>query len=228
LKRSRTPLSRPNSHSNGLENRKKAVDGYRAIAVILVILSHLDVPRVPGQTGVLFFFVISGYVITSSIIRECSVSFRFSLRNFFLRRAFKLLPPLLLIIILPSFLIVEILDRAALASQAFFYYNWWYLDKSSVGTLDGSQVVWSLSVEEQYYIFIALTVALIFHFFRRSFIPCLIGLYSIVFVYSLISRCAIYYYSNSQNEFGDIFRILYGNRYSRECDCIRRAYVSVS
>ena len=210
MKKLFTRISSHGTHSIAVDPRNKAVDGYRAVAVILVILSHLDVPYVPGQTGVLFFFVISGYVITSSIIRECNVTHKFSLKNFFLRRSFKLLPPLFLIIILPTLLFIEFIDMAALASQAFFFYNWWYLINSSTGTLDGSQVVWSLSVEEQYYIFIAIAVTVIFHFFRSYFVLALTVLYSIVFFCSTILRGVVYFYSNAQNEFGDVFRILYG------------------
>jgi peptidoglycan/LPS O-acetylase OafA/YrhL len=191
------------------ERRLKEIDGFRAIAVMIVILSHLGVNASPGQTGVLLFFVISGYVITSSITREYGRSNNFSLKNFLKRRALKILPPLFLIVILPSMLFGKEIGLPALISQILFFFNWQYLN-TSAGILPGSQVVWSLSVEEQYYIFIALAVALFIQYQRIHIIRFLVSLYLLLFCFAFFSRLIVFYSSNDQNAFGDIPRILYG------------------
>jgi peptidoglycan/LPS O-acetylase OafA/YrhL len=190
--------------------RRKEIDGFRALAVIIVILSHLDFKSIPGQTGVLLFFVISGFVITASVLREVSDLGKFSIKNFYKRRAFKLLPPLFFIIILPSLFVADQIDAPAILSQIFFYFNWQYFKSSTEGILAGSQVVWSLSVEEQYYISIAIIVSLLVVLALRSFIKLLTLTYLLLYVYSSASRVVIYLNSGDQNEWGDVPRILYG------------------
>ena len=190
--------------------RKKEIDGFRAIAVILVVLSHLDVRFIPGQTGVLFFFVISGYVITGSILREHSRTGKFSLLNFFKRRALKIIPPFAFIIVLPSLILINHLNAKAVSSQIFFFYNWTVLKSGISGILPGSQVVWSLSIEEQYYIFIALVVALLLNFSKSYFVKLLMLVYSTIFLYSFLSKVFFYFNPDSFNPFGDVPRILYG------------------
>jgi peptidoglycan/LPS O-acetylase OafA/YrhL len=188
----------------------KEIDGFRAVAVLIVVLSHLGISSSPGQTGVLLFFVISGYVITGSITREYGRSGTFSLKNFFKRRALKILPPLFVIVILPSILFAKDIGIRAFISQLLFFFNWQYLTSSTAGILPGSQVVWSLSVEEQYYIFIALAVALFIQYKRFEFTRFLAVLYLLIFCFAFISRLIINYSSDDRNAFGDIPRILYG------------------
>jgi len=207
---SRSSIQKPVSELKTHGVRKREIDGYRAIAVILVILSHLDIRFIPGQSGVLFFFVISGYVITGSILREYAKTDKFSLVNFFRRRALKIIPPLAFIILLPSIIMIKDLNAKAVSSQIFFLYNWQSLKSSTVGILPGSQVVWSLSVEEQYYIFIALAVALLLNVSKPNFVKRLTLVYSLIFLYSFLSRAFLYFNSDSSNAFGDVPRILYG------------------
>jgi peptidoglycan/LPS O-acetylase OafA/YrhL len=207
---SRSSIQNPVSELKTQGVRKREIDGYRAIAVILVILSHLDIRFIPGQTGVLFFFVISGYVITGSILREYAKTDKFSLVNFFRRRALKIIPPFAFIILLPSIVMINDLNAKAVSSQIFFLYNWQSLKSSTIGILPGSQVVWSLSVEEQYYIFIALVVALLMNFSKPNFVKHLTLVYSLIFLYSFLSRVFLYFNSDSHNPFGDVPRILYG------------------
>ena len=206
----RTLIQKSVSGSMNHGVRKVEIDGFRAIAVILVILSHLDVRFIPGQTGVLFFFVISGYVITGSILREYAKTDKFSLVNFFRRRILKIVPPFAFIIVLPSIIMINDLNVKAVCSQIFFLYNWQYFESSTVGILPGSQVVWSLSIEEQYYIFIALIVALLLNFSKSYFVKLLLLAYSLIFIYSFLSRVFIYFNSDSFNPFGDVPRILFG------------------
>ena len=206
----RTLIQKSVSRSVTYGVRKGEIDGFRAIAVVLVILSHLEFRFIPGQTGVLFFFVISGYVITGSILREYARKGSFSLLNFFKRRALKIIPPFAFMIVSPSLILMNHLNATAVSSQLFFLYNWTYLKSSASGILPGSQVVWSLSVEEQYYISIALVVALLLNFSKSYFVELLTLVYSLIFLYSFLSRVFIYFNSDSYNPFGDVTRILYG------------------
>jgi peptidoglycan/LPS O-acetylase OafA/YrhL len=190
--------------------RKKEIDGFRALAVLVVVVSHLGLRSAPGQTGVLLFFVISGYVITGSILREVHTSGEFSIMKFFGRRAFKLLPPLFLIILIPSLMFVDDISVRILVSQMFFYFNWQYLTTLTQGILPGSAVVWSLSVEEQYYIGVAITVATIVRFAKANFVKYLTLTYLTVFLASFLSRLFLFFSDDKQNSFGDVSRILYG------------------
>lgn len=145
-----------------------ALDGLRAFAVLAVLLYHLDTPWSPlhlrgGFFGVDVFFVLSGYLITSILLSEWRRSTGVSLPNFWLRRARRLLPAvgfllsavlLYALIVLPSE--VASLRRDALASLG--YVTNWYLifhDQSyfeSWGRPSLFQHLWSLAIEEQFYL----------------------------------------------------------------------------
>ena len=191
-------------------NRKKEIDGFRAIAVILVILSHLGIRGIPGQTGVLFFFVISGYVITSSILREVKSSGKFSLIMFYKRRALKILPPLFLIILVPSLMMTNQIQLMPVLSQMFFFYNWQWQQTGVSGILPGSQVVWSLSVEEQYYISIAILVAILVVISKFNLVKNLFFLYISILFISSGTRIFIYLMQSPESLNVDLSRILYG------------------
>ena len=82
------------------------IDGLRAVAVISVILYHAQItifdtqPFKGGFIGVDIFFVISGYLITSIILRELTIFGKFSFKNFYERRIRRIIPPLLFMIVL--------------------------------------------------------------------------------------------------------------------------------
>ena len=82
------------------------IDGLRAIAVLSVILYHAEISFFGknlfqgGFIGVDFFFVISGYLITSLILKELELTGNFSFKNFYERRARRILPVLLFVMLL--------------------------------------------------------------------------------------------------------------------------------
>ena len=79
-----------------LSYRRSDIQGLRGIAVLLVVFFHAGLPLPGGFIGVDVFFVVSGYVITSSLIREStgSESIKLQLQNFYIRRAKRLIPAL--------------------------------------------------------------------------------------------------------------------------------------
>lgn len=138
-------------------NRFAHIDAMRAFAVLLVVVAHAGLGGiVPGGSGVTIFFSISGFIITFLLLRERDKSGGFSARQFYFRRSVKIAPPFLLIIVLPSLVGVTLgrIDVLALLSQVFFVFNWVYVN-GSPEVLDGSDVVWSLAIEEQFYILFA-------------------------------------------------------------------------
>lgn len=141
-----------------------ALDGIRAIAVALVLAGHGGVPGVAGGfIGVDVFFVLSGFLITSLLLDEFRRTERIDLKGFWIRRAKRLLPAMVLMTLavviarplFPSDAVTSLRDDAV---GAFFWMaNWVFVaadtDYFSQGaTPSPLQHTWSLAVEEQYYL----------------------------------------------------------------------------
>lgn len=151
------------------------VQALRALAVTLVVLNHLWPTRLTGgYVGVDVFFVISGFLITSHLVREIAGTGRVRLAKFYARRVRRLLPAafvvLLFTVIAAYFLIPyprwESNAQEVMAS-ALYWENWLLAAKSvdySQLTASASltQHYWSLSVEEQFYLFWPLLLLLLF------------------------------------------------------------------
>ena len=124
------------------------------MAVLLVVVAHSGLGQiVPGGTGVTIFFVISGYIITRLILTELTQTSRFDVRGFYIRRLFKIAPPFMLVVFIPGLIYsaMGLGSWAHLAAQLLFVFNWVYLT-GRAQVLPGSGVVWSLSIEEQFYL----------------------------------------------------------------------------
>jgi peptidoglycan/LPS O-acetylase OafA/YrhL len=154
--------------------RLPGLDGLRAIAVIGVLLYHAGVGFVPGGfLGVDLFFVISGFLITSLLLGEAKAAGRLSLPQFYLRRARRLLPALvvMLAVVAVFMAIFAAADlgqaRGDIAAALGYVSNWWYVlhHRSyfiAAGRPSPFQHLWSLAVEEQFYlIWPAVLVALV-------------------------------------------------------------------
>lgn len=147
-----------NRAPGGTARRIPSLDGLRAVSIFLVVLSHAV--RKPGQAagythqlgalGVSIFFVISGYLITALLIQERETTGRISLRNFYIRRAFRIWPALYtyvgILAALAAFGIL-IVSRGEILCASLFVWNYSpYLGSWLLGH------TWSLSVEEQFYL----------------------------------------------------------------------------
>lgn len=140
------------------------LDGLRAIAIIGVLLYHAGIDWVPGGfLGVDVFFVLSGFLITSLILEEYDRAGRIDFRRFYIRRARRLLPAVFVLLIVVG-IAVLLFYRDALSAfredalaTLFYLNNWWYIvvDQSyfeSMGRPPLLKHLWSLSVEEQFYL----------------------------------------------------------------------------
>ena len=168
------------------------IDGLRAIAVGAVILYHSYItilghqPFKGGFIVVDIFFVISGYLITSIILKELVTTGTFSFKHFYERRIRRILPALLFMILvslpfawmflLPSSFVdfsKSILYSLGFSSNFYFHYS-----GQQYGAGSGMYIpflhTWSLSVEEQYYILFPIVLLITFKYFKKYLIHILI------------------------------------------------------
>jgi peptidoglycan/LPS O-acetylase OafA/YrhL len=151
--------------------RWSALDGLRALAVLGVMLYHAGVTWVPGGLlGVDVFFVLSGYLITSLLLREVRGGGRISFGRFWARRARRLLPALVLVLLAVAVWVAldpkQNLRSVRLdISSALLYVANWRFAFSGQGYFSATQSpspvlhLWSLGVEEQFYLVWPLLVA---------------------------------------------------------------------
>jgi peptidoglycan/LPS O-acetylase OafA/YrhL len=140
-------------------NRIPTLDGWRGVAILLVLVAHfgpalhhseaLDV----GQHGVTIFFVLSGFLITSRLIEERATTGSISLKSFYARRFLRLMPCAWAYLLFVSLINAEAHGKLftwnELCGSLFFYRN--YLDPAGHHLMTAH--FWSLSIEEQFYLF---------------------------------------------------------------------------
>ncbi len=155
--------------------RIRSLDGIRAIAVIVVLAFHADIPWIHGGfLGVDLFFVLSGFLITGILLRSGQLAGGpGGLREFWLRRARRLFPALFLVVLAVVVVRLLLSDPATANSwrvdiQAAVLYatNWLQVWRSSdyfaqFQELSPLLQTWSLSIEEQYYLVFPLVLALL-------------------------------------------------------------------
>ena len=166
------------------------IDGLRALAVVSIVLFHLDERWVPGGfVGVDIFFVISGYLITSIISREITQG-QFSFAKFYRRRILRIAPAYFaatLATVIAGCLLMLPKDLAALARSALWsafsvpnVYFWRYLDIGYFAPAS-DQIpllhLWSLGIEEQFYLLWPAMLLLVSTVFKRrlSLLAVLVG-----------------------------------------------------
>ena len=194
------------------------IDGLRAIAVISVIIYHTQIkifgyqPFKGGFIGVDIFFVISGYLITSLIIKEINETNSFSIINFYKRRSKRILPALFVMILISIIFAWNYLTpnsfiqySKSIISSVFFFSNYFFYLEGLIYNAEGSLLkpllhTWSLSVEEQFYIFFPLLLICVTKFFNKSFFTLL----SVLFILSL----SISFLTTSQNSVFSFFSTL--------------------
>ena len=173
-------------------NYRPEIDGLRAISIISVVIYHTQLKLnnsvifSGGFLGVDIFFVISGYLICSIIFKELIEKKSFSFKNFFVRRAKRILPALIFLIFVSSLVSYFILQPSALInfskssiSSIFFSSNifFWQIDSMYMAEsqlLSPLLHTWSLSVEEQFYLFFPILIFLILKIDKKILLPLML------------------------------------------------------
>ena len=181
-------------------NYRPEIDGLRAIAVISVIFYHANVVIFDeklfkgGFIGVDIFFVISGYLITSLILRELNTTQSFSFMNFYQRRVRRILPPLFFVMLLCFPVAWVYLDPGnfidfskSILYSIGFSSNFYFWDMGQQYAAANSLLkpflhTWSLSIEEQYYIIFPIFLFIIFRYLRNYLLLFLI----VSFIFSIL------------------------------------------
>lgn len=157
-------IEQPQTDRGRLLGYLPGLDGLRAFAVIVVLLYHADVAWLPGGfLGVEVFFVLSGYLITALLVAEWQRYGSIKLGRFWLRRARRLLPGLfLLLLALLSYAIVLLPAEVArlrddVLAALGYVTNWFLIVRrqpyfETAGRQSLLQHLWSLAVEEQFYL----------------------------------------------------------------------------
>lgn len=158
-----------------------SLDGLRFLCISAVLWHHL--PFWPGLTeitnlaarghvGVDFFFVLSGYLITTLLLREERAKGRFSLRGFYWRRVLRIVPVYFLVVTIAAAFAIGIEGRTDQLGILPYYYLFLsnFLVGEDIGFLDPT---WSLAMEEQFYM---IWPALLLLVPRRLIVPVLVGL----------------------------------------------------
>ena len=171
------------------------IDGLRAMAILPVVFYHLGFSYFKGGFfGVDIFFIISGYLITSILLNDY-YSNNFSFTNFYIRRARRILPNIIIIIFLISFVSFFIMPFdelqkfiSSIIPSLFFFSNFYFSNKNEYFDLDIDLNplvhTWSLSFEEQFYIIFPLFLFFFLRYFNKKF-----NLYVVFFIIFLISLC---------------------------------------
>ncbi|HET7822551.1 MAG TPA: acyltransferase family protein [Ornithinibacter sp.] len=154
----------PTPVRSGRLQRMPGLEGVRAIAVTAVLIFHANPNWLPGGfLGVDVFFTLSGFLITSLLLSELDARGRLRLGRFYLHRARRLLPALVLVLVATSLLAMTVAQDAAARvredaiSAVLYVTNWGYVLHGTpyfeaTGRPPLLQHLWSLAVEEQFYL----------------------------------------------------------------------------
>jgi peptidoglycan/LPS O-acetylase OafA/YrhL len=140
-----------------------SLDGLRGIAIIMVVFYHLNLSTnyyygtiLNGKIGVLIFFVLSGFLITTLCIKEKILTSTISLKDFYIRRALRIFPVAylyLLVIIIVNYVFKLNISYVNILAAAFYLMNLTSIFRKYFYAWQTVHF-WSLSVEEQFYLFI--------------------------------------------------------------------------
>ncbi len=171
-----------------------SLDGVRAVSFLIVFLAHAGLDQIiPGRFGVAVFFLLSGYLITTLLIREREKTGSISLKLFYMRRALRIFPPMYSILgatVLFLWLTRQLsgITRGGLCSQLFYYQNYYFHG----GIIPGLGPLWSLAVEEHFYLCFPLLMLLLLARSRnyQDIAQTLLGICALILVW----RCCVVAY----------------------------------
>jgi len=191
---------------------QKWIDGIRGVAILFVILYHLNL--IPGGfLGVDVFFVLSGFLITTILIEEWTLNGTINLFFFYLRRALRLTPALVVTLLMGFFYSYFFCSTeqhqnyiSEMKVAACYFTNWCTIHLVLMPTLGHT---WSLAVEEQFYIIWPVVLLLMLKFGFRS--SQLIFVVCFGIIYSAILRLFLFrYYYDPNPDFLYLLRLYMG------------------
>jgi peptidoglycan/LPS O-acetylase OafA/YrhL len=208
----------------------RGIDFLRGIAISGVVVYHLEVFHLSGGViGVDLFMVISGFLVTRALVAE---SFSLSLlKDFYVRRILRIFPPLALLVatvLVSTWALPDLLRRSNLfdlLASILFVANWRFVATGtdyfqSLGTPSLVQHLWSLSIEEQFYLVWPLLILLVPRFARRPFCLALCVLLVIRMSTSAteLSQARLYFGTDTRAQalvFGALIAIFVGSGLSK-------------
>lgn len=181
--------------------RLKVLDGLRAVAVLIVMVSHANLENVvPGGLGVTIFFVLSGYLISTLLLIEHGRDGRINFQAFYLRRSVRIIPPMLICYAVAVALVaLGFIDRPM--NYAGVIWDLMFLTNYTPPLQPNSMIpipLWSLDIEEHFYIIFPVAFIAILQCNGRV----RIGLVVMLIIAALVGRIGTHLY-------GDADRIYY-------------------
>lgn len=185
-----------------------ALDGLRALSVIAVILYHANLAWLPGGfIGVEVFFVVSGYLITALLIGERVGTGEIDLKQFWLRRARRLLPALVVMLLATAIAVAFIKPEFApafrrdIAAALLYFSNWWQIFFVTVpyfAPVDTPILrhLWSLSVEEQWYLLWPLVFGVVLN--RKKLRLRISGVVVVMLAFAIMAGTALSYLADDE------------------------------
>jgi len=174
----RSATIREQDASTAVRKKRLDIQGMRAVAVVLVVLFHAEIPGFGGgYVGVDVFFVISGFLISTHLLEALRTNGRIGFGSFYARRARRLLPAAFVVIIatvVAARLLVSPIQfgyvvKDAMAA-AFYIPNLWFAYNATDYLAEKTPSLflhyWSLGVEEQFYLLWPVLLAILFRFFK--------------------------------------------------------------
>ena len=151
------------SHVDATVRWRPSLGGVRGLAVLCVLSFHAGIPvQSGGVAGVTLFFVLSGYLIATLLIRERQATGTIDLSRFFARRAWRLLPALVVVMVALAMLRIAAGDAHELAEDSLltlaYLANW---ARSAGDQMGWWNHAWSLSMEGQFYVLAPLMILLL-------------------------------------------------------------------
>lgn len=208
-----TQLSKTGQRQHAMNSSfRPDIEGLRAVAVLLVIAAHFDLPGFSGGfIGVDIFFVISGFLITGILLREQSTTGTIALGRFYARRLRRLLPALATMLVVTSLLTSYLLHESQYQEQGIatamavmwlsnIYFTFSDVDYFAEESTSNAMLhTWSLGVEEQFYLIWPLAILLIFRYSKgRSSQITAVRFFTAI---TVISFCACMLFSVSNPQF---------------------------
>tara|TARA_A100001015_G_C15024294_1_gene729615 strand:+ start:940 stop:2874 length:1935 start_codon:yes stop_codon:yes gene_type:complete len=192
----------------------------RAASVFVVVIYHIDKKFLPGGwLGVDIFFFISGYLISNKILNDLK-SENFKFKNFYIKRIRRILPALIssLIFTIPfAFALLPpqelYLYLSSFQSTLFFYSNIFFQNLDFYNTPSSKYFpllhMWSLSIEEQFYILFPMALFVIYKFSRKNLLTVLFLLTFVSITFNLLNFGNIIFYQLHFRIWEFLFGVLY-------------------